>query len=144
MFNSKLKPEKEINMTTGNTLIGNGTTITGEIVSKFDIRIDGTFKGNITGESKVILGQDGIVEGDINCSQADIFGSVKGNLIVKEILNLRGKANVTGDIYALKLQIEPTVTFNGKCIMDEVMPILEQPKPFEKLHEKPQIQLKKS
>jgi hypothetical protein len=136
MFNSKLKPEKEINMTTGNTLIGNGTTITGEIVSKFDIRIDGTFKGNITGDSKVILGQDGIVEGDINCSQADIFGSVKGNLIVKELLNLRGKANITGDIYALKLQIEPTVTFNGKCIMVEATANNEVPKTFQKPSEK--------
>jgi cytoskeletal protein CcmA (bactofilin family) len=119
MFNSKGKPEIEINMTTGNTLIGNGTTITGEIVSKFDIRIDGTFKGNVTGDSKVILGQDGVVEGDINCAQADILGNVKGNITVKELLNLRGKANVTGDIYVLKLQIEPTVTFNGKCIMVE-------------------------
>jgi len=126
MFNSKGKPEIEINMTTGNTLIGNGTTITGEIVSKFDIRIDGTFKGNVTGDSKVILGQDGVVEGDINCAQADILGNVKGNITVKELLNLRGKANVTGDIYVLKLQIEPTVTFNGKCIMVESVVNIDQ------------------
>jgi cytoskeletal protein CcmA (bactofilin family) len=126
MFNSKGKPETEINMTTGNTLIGSGTTITGDIVSKFDIRIDGIFKGNITGDSKVILGQDGSVDGDINCVQADIMGNVKGNIVVKELLNLRGKANVTGDIYALKLQIEPTVTFNGKCIMVETVSNVEQ------------------
>ena len=126
MFNSKGKPETEINMTTGNTLIGSGTTITGDIVSKFDIRIDGIFKGNITGDSKVILGQDGSVDGDINCVQADIMDNVKGNIVVKELLNLRGKANVTGDIYALKLQIEPTVTFNGKCIMVETVSNVEQ------------------
>ena len=126
MFSSKGKPETEINMTTGNTLIGSGTTITGDIVSKFDIRIDGIFKGNITGDSKVILGQDGSVDGDINCVQADIMGNVKGNIVVKELLNLRGKANVTGDIYALKLQIEPTVTFNGKCIMVETVSNVEQ------------------
>ena len=132
MFNNKAKPEIEINMTTGNTLIGNGTIITGEIISKFDIRIDGTFKGNITGDSKVIIGQDGIVDGDINCSQADILGKIKGNITVKDLLNLRGKASVAGDIYAVKLQIEPTVTFNGKCNMVENITVVEPVIPVEK------------
>lgn len=127
MFNSKPKQATEINMTTGNTLIGNGTVITGEITSKFDIRIDGTFKGNVSGDSKVIVGQDGVVEGDITCAQADILGKIKGNIKVKELLNLRGKAIVTGDIFAVKLQIEPTVIFNGQCHMVESKLVNDQP-----------------
>ena len=132
MFNSKSKPAIEINMTTGNTLIGNGTVITGDIISKFDIRIDGTFKGNISGDSKVIVGQDGNVEGDINCAQADILGKIKGNITVKDLLNLRGKAVISGDIFAVKLQIEPTVIFNGQCHMVETKLIPEQPVLLEK------------
>jgi len=133
MFNSKSKPAIEINMTTGNTLIGNGTVITGDITSKFDIRIDGTFKGNISGDSKVIVGQDGNVEGDIACAQADILGKIKGNIKVKDLLNLRGKAVITGDIFAVKLQIEPTVIFNGQCHMVETKLTPDQPVVLEKI-----------
>ena len=33
------------------------------------------------------------------------------------MLQLRGKCNVDGDIYAGKLEVEPTATFNGRCHM---------------------------
>ena len=44
--------------------------------------------------------------------------TVKGKVVVKDLLTLRGKAVITGNIQAVKLQIEPTVTFNGQCHMN--------------------------
>jgi cytoskeletal protein CcmA (bactofilin family) len=101
------------------SLIGTGTTITGDIVSNGDVRIDGVLKGNIRGSAKILIGQDGVVEGDIEGQQADIMGRVEGRISVKELLNLRSNATVKGDIRAGKLQIEPTVVFNGQCQMGE-------------------------
>jgi cytoskeletal protein CcmA (bactofilin family) len=121
MFNSKSKSENEISPSSpasGNSLIGAGTTIKGDITSNGDIRIDGTLKGNIIGSAKVLIGPEGVVEGDIEGQQADVLGTVTGKILVKDLLNLRGKCIVKGNIQALKLQIEPTVTFNGQCHMN--------------------------
>ncbi|HQX95635.1 MAG TPA: polymer-forming cytoskeletal protein [Chitinophagaceae bacterium] len=101
----------------GATLIGAGTTLKGDIKSNNDLRIDGTVIGNINSNAKIIVGTSGVVEGDIMGNQADIVGKVSGNIRAKELLQLRGDSTVTGNIYAGKLQIEPTATFNGQCHM---------------------------
>ena len=116
MFNSKSRSVDET--TAGATsIIGAGTTITGNIQSNGDIRIDGTLIGNLTGRAKVFIGPEGIIDGDVEGQQADVLGKIKGKIKVKELLHLRGKASIDGDLYAGKLQVEPTVTFNGKCHM---------------------------
>ena len=109
----------------GNTLIGHGTTITGDLVSNGDVRVDGALHGNINGSAKVVLGATGVVMGDINCAQADIQGKVHGKLNIKDMLNLRGEAVIDGDIHAGKLQIEPQVTFNGHCHMGQDAYVVE-------------------
>lgn len=101
----------------GATLIGAGTTLKGDIKSNNDLRIDGTVIGNINSNAKIIIGTSGVVEGDIMGTQADIVGKVSGNIRAKELLQLRGESSVTGNIYAGKLQIEPTAIFNGQCHM---------------------------
>ena len=118
MFNGKSKSDAS-DAASGTSLIGTGTVITGNIVSNGDVRIDGKLIGNISGGAKVLVGADGVVEGDIEGQQADILGAVTGKISVSELLNLRGKAVIKGDIRAGKLQIEPTVTFNGKCQMGQ-------------------------
>lgn len=118
----------------GNSLIGVGTTIKGDIVSNGDVRIDGVLKGNITGSAKILIGQDGLVEGDIEGQTADILGKVTGKLVIKELLNLRGQALIRGNIHAGKLQIEPTVTFNGQCHMGKEANVVELPKADEAKH----------
>jgi cytoskeletal protein CcmA (bactofilin family) len=115
MFNSKSKTnELPIGST---TIIGAGTTINGDIESNGDIRIDGTLIGNLLSRAKVLIGPEGVVEGDITGQHGDVLGSVTGHLKIKELLQLRGKSNVSGEIHAGKLEVEPTATFNGSCHM---------------------------
>jgi cytoskeletal protein CcmA (bactofilin family) len=125
MFNAKSKPEmsyEKSNGANGATLISTGTTLKGDINSNSDLRIDGTIIGNIRGNAKIIIGNSGVVEGDIEGNQADITGRVSGNLKIKDLLQLRGECNITGNVNAGKLQIEPTATFNGQCHMGSVSP----------------------
>ena len=117
MFNSKSKSSFDANPGNTSTMIGAGTTITGDMESNGDIRIDGILKGNLKGKAKIIIGADGVVEGNIEGLQADIMGHVTGTIKVQELLFLHGKTQVNGDIYAGKLQIEPTAAFNGNCHM---------------------------
>jgi cytoskeletal protein CcmA (bactofilin family) len=119
MFNTKNKTDMQQTPVSGNgtTLISSGTTLKGDISSNSDLRIDGTIIGNIQSSAKIIIGASGVVEGDINGNQADVVGRVSGNIRAKELLQLRGESVVEGNLYAGKLQIEPSATFNGQCHM---------------------------
>ena len=126
MFNTKKptttdmiteKPNGNGGAGTGTTLISAGTTIKGDISSNSDLRIDGTIIGNINSNAKIVIGSSGVVEGDIFGNNADIVGKTSGSIKVKELLQLRGECVVNGNIYAGKLQVEPSATFNGQCHM---------------------------
>lgn len=121
MFNAKnktdMQPEKTNGTGNGTTLISAGTTLKGDISSNGDLRIDGTIIGNIQSSAKIVIGANGVVEGDITGNQADIVGKVSGNIRAKELLQLRGECVVAGNLYAGKLQVEPSATFNGQCHM---------------------------
>lgn len=126
-----MQPEKSNG---GATLVGAGTTLKGDISSNSDIRIDGTIVGNVHSTAKVVIGANGVVEGDISGNQADIIGKVTGNVKAKDLLQLRGDCVVNGNLYAGKLQVEPSATFNGQCHMGSAttatvnVPVLEIPK----------------
>jgi cytoskeletal protein CcmA (bactofilin family) len=98
-------------------LIGTGTTIDGNITSSGDIRIDGNLNGNLTTKGKVIVGDTGKVNGEIHCKNFEIEGSLDGKVIVNELLSLRDRCKVIGDISTSKLAIEPGAVFTGKCDM---------------------------
>jgi cytoskeletal protein CcmA (bactofilin family) len=119
MFNTKNKTDMQQEKTNGNgaTLVSAGTTVKGDISSNSDLRIDGTIIGNIQSSARIVVGTNGVVEGDITGNQADIVGKVSGNIRTKELLQLRGDCVVTGNLYAGKLQVEPSATFNGQCHM---------------------------
>ena len=82
MFKTKNKTdmkEEKSNGGNGTTLVGAGTTLKGDINSNSDLRIDGTIIGNIHSTAKVVIGANGVVEGNISGNQADIIGKVSGN-----------------------------------------------------------------
>ncbi len=119
MFNAKSKNDFPGDTSAGSSasLIGAGTSMKGDITSSGDMRIDGTLVGNINCSAKVIIGANGVVEGDISGQQADILGKVSGTIKVKDLLQLKGGSEVNGNLSAAKLQIEPSATFNGECHM---------------------------
>lgn len=113
--------------------ITNGSVIKGNITAMGDFRMDGTLEGNISLNGKLVVGETGLVNGNIICQNANIIGSVVGNISVKELLSLHATANVKGDILINKLSIEPGASFSGTCRMiDEVRHNQsEAPKPEE-------------
>jgi cytoskeletal protein CcmA (bactofilin family) len=117
MFNKEKNTASEKQFSSSATLISAGTILNGDIISENDLRIDGTVKGNIKCSAKIIIGSTGFVDGNVEGGNADITGKVQGNIAVKEFLQLRGECNVTGNLSAVKLQIDPTATFNGQCQM---------------------------
>ncbi len=102
-------------------IITSGTVIKGDITASGDFRLDGTLEGNIQLNGKLVIGDSGVINGNVLCMNANIIGTVNGNLSVKELLSLHSSARVKGDILINKLSIEPGAIFTGKCnMLDEV------------------------
>jgi cytoskeletal protein CcmA (bactofilin family) len=101
----------------GINIIAAGTTFTGDIVSKGDCRVDGTFKGNIISNSKIFIGKTGMVEGVIKCQSIEIEGQAKANISAAELLSLKTSAVLAGNINISKIAIEPGANFEGNCVM---------------------------
>ncbi|MFN7119255.1 MAG: polymer-forming cytoskeletal protein [Saprospiraceae bacterium] len=94
-----------------------GTVVEGTVTSESDIRVDGTIKGKLICNAKVIIGPAGIIEGEIKCKNAVIEGKFQGTLEVAELLNIRENANVSGDVRTDKLIIQSGAVFNVNCTM---------------------------
>ncbi|MFH1321534.1 MAG: polymer-forming cytoskeletal protein [Bacteroidota bacterium] len=118
--NEAMAKNNEIESSSVN-LIGAGTVIDGNIRSNGDIRIDGTIKGSINSKGKVVIGNSGMIEGQITCQNADISGTVKAKINVAELLSLKPAAKFSGDIITNKLAIEPGASFSGTCSMGAVI-----------------------
>ncbi len=101
----------------GVNIIAPGTTLTGDIVTTGDCRIDGTVKGNVSSNAKIIIGKNGSLEGEVRCKSIDIEGYVKANINATELLSLKATANLTGNIHVGKISIEPGANFAGNCTM---------------------------
>ena len=97
--------------------IGQGSTIKGDIITEGDLRIDGSLIGTINTKGRLVLGETGLVEGEVICQNALIAGTVKARIQVTELLSLKASANLQGDIITNKLSIEPGANFTGSCSM---------------------------
>lgn len=119
-------------------LIGTGTIIKGDINANGDVRIDGTLTGTINAKGRLILGPQGVIEGNVFCKTADVSGTIKGNLTVAELTHLKATAKYTGDLTTNKLAIDPGAAFTGNCQMGGTVNLntlngipKQQPKPAE-------------
>jgi cytoskeletal protein CcmA (bactofilin family) len=93
------------------------TTITGDINSPADFRLDGHLIGNFKSKGKIVIGPAGSVKGDIICKSADIEGKFEGKIQVAEILNIKSKASIHGEVLCGKLSVEPGAEFSATCVM---------------------------
>lgn len=99
-----------------NTLVS-GTSVEGTIKADSDIRVDGTIKGKLFCDAKVIIGPTGSIEGEIKCQNAVIEGKFDGVLTVSELLNVRETAQIKGDVTTGKLIVQSGAVFNVTCTM---------------------------
>jgi len=101
------------------TVISNGVKIEGKLSSSGNIRVDGEILGDITSQNKVVVGENGKVNGQINAESVTIGGKVSGTVRAKEKLVLDSKGNLKGDIFAKILMVEAGAKFDGKCKMGD-------------------------
>ena len=88
-----------------------------EIAFEGVLRINGYAAGVIRStEGSLIVDADGELDADISVNDATIYGCVRGDILAKQKVELRGSARVVGDIETVALSIEPGAVFEGRCI----------------------------
>ncbi|MEO7120697.1 MAG: polymer-forming cytoskeletal protein [Ginsengibacter sp.] len=113
----------EINQQEISTIIGEGYTFTGELQGSSAIRIEGKIIGNVNVEGGIVLGEKGVIEGNIVTRSAVIYGSIKGNIKTTQ-LEIKKSGYVNGDITTDTLEIELGARYNGKLNMQKEIPQL--------------------
>ena len=98
-------------------VVESSTKIVGDIVSKADFRIDGVVEGNITTTGKVVVGASGKISGKLNCSNADVSGSISGHVQISETLSLMSESYIQGDITTAKLSVEEGAQVDATIVM---------------------------
>ena len=98
-----------------------GTSITGDIVSDGDIRVDGKVAGSMKVTGKLVIGEHGLAEGEVECKNAAIAGQLEGTINVAQSLSLSASAKVKGKVQVEKLAVEPGADINGSLSMGAVM-----------------------
>lgn len=119
---SKKKPTADKTGTTtplpqgeGSCVLSAGTHLEGDLNSKDQLRLDGSLKGALRCEQRLVIGANGKVEGQVNAAEAVILGTIIGNIKVGGSLHLKGTAKINGDISAKYLTVEEGASYNGQC-----------------------------
>lgn len=97
--------------------LGQGTEFDGKLIIKGSIRIDGVFKGEITGEGTLIVGEGARVEADISVDNLLIFGDVRGNFEIKERVEICSTGKLFGNLKTPAFIVQEGAIFEGDCQM---------------------------
>lgn len=114
MFKNANKPQNRID-----TLIGAGTTISGDINFSGGLRVDGEIKGNVRAngeDSTLVISEHARIEGEIAVAHVVINGTIIGPVFSSEFLELQTKARVTGDVEYSTIEMHLGAVVQGRLV----------------------------
>lgn len=97
------------------TIVSEGTTFEGTLVSSSDVRVSGCVKGLVETAGKLVVPGSGYIEGTIKGGALAIAGRVKGSINVSGNLLLQKTSVVEANIQVGRLMVEEGAVFNGEC-----------------------------
>ena len=90
-----------------------GCTITGDVLFADLLRVHGHVVGRVTGEHELLVGEGGLVEGEIQVGRLIVAGTVKGTVRVKERLVVHGSGKVMAEVFAPTLVVDEGGVMEG-------------------------------
>ena len=123
MLGRKKKQSPRAKAGAADTLISNETKITGNINFTGVLYVDGYVKGDVSADeyenSLLTIGQNGVIEGEINVPHIMIFGRVKGDVHAFEHVELMSDARVEGNVYYKLIEMAMGAEVNGQMVHKE-------------------------
>jgi len=95
------------------TVLSLGFELTGDIISKSDIRADGILVGSIRTDKRVVVGEKASITGDIIAEEISISGEVVGDLYIKGETTIYANAKVSGNIKTSSIFIHKGAQINS-------------------------------
>lgn len=111
-----------------------GTKLKGDLATESNLRLDGLITGSVSCQGKFVLGEQGKLEGNLVALEAEIEGTIEGDLTVDGLLMLRKSANILGSVQTGRLVIEDGAQINGNITTGDLPKVAPKPisKPVEK------------
>lgn len=97
------------------TIVGKESQMIGKMSFKDSLKLNGIFKGSISAEGLLYIGEDANITGDISASAVVVCGVVNGDIIAETRVEMLPSGRVYGNVKARKIKISDGVIFNGKC-----------------------------
>jgi cytoskeletal protein CcmA (bactofilin family) len=115
--------------TNNKNVLASDVELKGTLKFSGELTFDGKLDGEINSEGTLNLGDNAIIKGNITVASVVVRGKVNGNVIAKEKIDIKTKAELFGDIRSPKLVIEEGVTFVGKTEVNpnKVTPLAPPP-----------------
>jgi len=104
-------------MAESNCHIASGTTVKGKIHSNGDLRVDGLVVGDVKTSGRLIIGENGKVDGVLDTDYTEVSGILELKKISSKVLKLNATANFQGDVEVDSLIIEAGAIINGSILM---------------------------
>jgi len=95
------------------------TQMVGDMVTSSDMRIDGSYEGNIISSGRLVIGETGQYKGTVQCRFLDVWGKFFGTVEATEVVSFKTGATFEGEVHTARLMMELGVVFNGNCTMQE-------------------------
>jgi cytoskeletal protein CcmA (bactofilin family) len=124
MFKRRRKPAGRNGLT---AFVDEGSEIEGKYTFSGTVMLNGKFKGEISTNGTLIVGEKSVINADIRAGQVLVNGEVVGNVQATERVELKRTARMFGDVEAPIIVIEEGVLFEGHCRMTKVNQIAEVP-----------------
>jgi cytoskeletal protein CcmA (bactofilin family) len=103
---------------TSETVLSSDVHCEGQLTAKGNIRVDGTFKGDITTEGRIALGSEATIEGDVIGQSVMVGGIVRGNITARKV-SITRTGRVWGDLQLEQLGTEEGSFIQGLITMQE-------------------------
>ncbi len=100
------------------TLISKGCVVQGKIESDVFVRIDGNIIGDLFIGEGLIVGENGLIEGNINTREIVVFGTVNGT-VKAESIDIKSSGRILGELHTASLQVEKGAVYIGNVIMEK-------------------------
>ena len=86
------------------------------------VLIDARFRGEITSQDTLVVGERGVVHADVQTARLVVRGELVGDVIASERVELKAGARVSGDIESPVIVMEEGAVHDGSCRMAKTEP----------------------
>ncbi len=102
-----------------NGFLDPGCTVRGDLEFESSFRLDGKVEGVVRSAAELLIGESGVVEGEIEVARCVIGGTVRGTIRATASVQLLATAKVWADVHAPALVMEEGAFLEGQVAMEK-------------------------